>query len=80
MRLQQQTGCSYLEHHTLQDSLVRHLAGLVMAQVEQGDGGAVWISAGQDGEFAKAELRLERPRAVVKVCQPFPYPAMKSLT
>ena len=41
-----------LEDNALQDSLVGHLAGLVMTEVEQGDGGAVWISTGQDGELS----------------------------
>ena len=67
---------SHLEHHALEDSLVRHLTRLVVAQVEEGDGGAVWISAGQDSELAETELCLEGTGAVVKVSQPFPYPGM----
>lgn len=55
-----------------------HLTRLVVAQVEEGDGRAIWISAGQNGELAETELGLERTRTVVKVSQPFPYPGMKA--
>ena len=54
-----------------------HLTRLVVAQVEEGDGSAVGVSAGQNGELAETELCLERTRTVVKVSQSFPYPGMK---
>ena len=45
-------GYVKLEDNTLQHSLMGHLAGLVMAEVEQSDGRAVRIPAGQDGELS----------------------------
>ena len=55
-----------------------HLAGLVMAEVEQGDGGPVGIPAGQDGELPQTEFCLQRARAVVEVSETFSYPGMST--
>ena len=57
---------SHLEHHALEDSLVADLAGVVAAQVEEGDGGAIGIPVRQDGELPLTQLRLKRPAIVVK--------------
>ena len=72
------SGSNHLKDDTLQDSLVGHLAGLVMAEVEQGDGGPVGIPAGQDGELSQAQLGLQRARAVVEESETFSYPEMST--
>ena len=60
---------SHLEHHALEDSLVADLAGVVAAQVEEGDGGAIGIPVRQDGELPLTQLGLKRPTTVVKECE-----------
>ena len=55
-----------------------HLTGLVMTEVEEGDGGPVGISAGQDGELSQAQLGLQRARAVVEESETFSYPEMST--
>ena len=59
----------HLEHHALEDSLVADLAGVVAAQVEEGDGSAIGIPVRQNGELPLTQLRLERPATVVKECE-----------
>ena len=57
---------SNLEHDALEDSLMADLAGVMAAQVEEGDGGAIRIPVRQDGELPLTQLRLQRPAAVIK--------------
>ena len=45
-----------LEHDALEDCLVADLPGVVAAEVEEGDGGAIGITARQDGELPLTQL------------------------
>ena len=45
-----------LEHDALEDCLVADLPGVVAAEVEEGDGGAIGIAARQDGELSLTQL------------------------
>ena len=69
---------SYLKHDALEDRLVADLAGVVTAEVEQGDGGAVWIPARQDCELPLAQLSLQGAAAVVKEGQALPKSALRA--
>ena len=55
-----------LEHDALEDCLVADLPGVVAAEVEEGDGGAIGIPARQDGELPLTQLWLKRTATVVK--------------